>query len=102
MQQNEPRRRFLRQLFTGLSGVLLAACEALSRTKWFPEVLGTAEQLSSGAQHLLIESAERSGRARPFSLRGSAGRRTQRPAETFRISPPCRRKTGFPLCRPSR
>lgn len=53
MQQNEPRRRFLRQLFTGLSAALLAGCDALSRTKWFPEVLGAAEQLSSGAQHLL-------------------------------------------------
>jgi DMSO/TMAO reductase YedYZ molybdopterin-dependent catalytic subunit len=36
-----------------MSGALLAGCDALSRTQWFPKVLEMGEHLSSGTQHLL-------------------------------------------------
>ena len=47
------RRYFLRQAFTSASAALLAGCDALSNTSWFPKVLGVAEHLNRGAHHLL-------------------------------------------------
>ena len=47
------RRYFLRQALTSASAALLAGCDALSNSTWFPKLLGIGEHLSSGAQHLL-------------------------------------------------
>ena len=47
------RRYFLKQALTSASAVLLAGCDALSKTTWFPKLLGVGEHLSSSAQHLL-------------------------------------------------
>jgi DMSO/TMAO reductase YedYZ molybdopterin-dependent catalytic subunit len=53
VQHDIQRRRFLRHLVVGMSGALLAGCDALSRTQWFPKVLEMGEHLSRGTQHLL-------------------------------------------------
>ena len=47
------RRYFLRQALAGAGAALLAGCDALSNSSWFPKLLGIGEQLSSGAHHLL-------------------------------------------------
>ena len=50
------RRAFLRSAgFVGAS--LLAGCDALSRTRWFPRVLGSAEHLNSGVQRVVAPTA---------------------------------------------
>ncbi len=45
------RRTFLRTALTAASGALLAGCDALSRSSWFPKVLGAGEHLSRNVQH---------------------------------------------------
>jgi DMSO/TMAO reductase YedYZ molybdopterin-dependent catalytic subunit len=45
------RRAFLRIALTSVGGALLAGCDALSRSKWFPKVLSAGEHLSSKAHH---------------------------------------------------
>jgi len=47
------RRHFLRHALISTSTALLAGCDALSNSTWFPRLLGIGERLSSGAQHLL-------------------------------------------------
>jgi DMSO/TMAO reductase YedYZ molybdopterin-dependent catalytic subunit len=47
------RRHFLQHALTTASAALLAGCDALSNSSWFPKLLGIGEHLSSGAQHLL-------------------------------------------------
>jgi DMSO/TMAO reductase YedYZ molybdopterin-dependent catalytic subunit len=47
------RRYFLRQALTCAGTALLAGCDALSNSSWFPKVLGVGEHLSSAAQHLV-------------------------------------------------
>lgn len=47
------RRHFLRQALTSAGAALLAGCDALSNSSWFPKVLGVAEHLNRGAQHLV-------------------------------------------------
>jgi DMSO/TMAO reductase YedYZ molybdopterin-dependent catalytic subunit len=47
------RRYFLRQALTSAGAALLAGCDALSNSSWFPTVLETAEHLNRGAHHLL-------------------------------------------------
>jgi hypothetical protein len=47
------RRHFLRQVLTSAGAALLAGCDALSNSSWFPKLLGIGEHLSSGAQHLV-------------------------------------------------
>jgi DMSO/TMAO reductase YedYZ molybdopterin-dependent catalytic subunit len=47
------RRRFLERV-AALGGIsLLAGCDRLSRTEWFPRILESAEKLSHGAQRLV-------------------------------------------------
>jgi DMSO/TMAO reductase YedYZ molybdopterin-dependent catalytic subunit len=56
MTDEEPRRlsrRRLVQWLTGASATLLAGCDAVSRSSWFPKVLDSAEYLTMGAQRLL-------------------------------------------------
>jgi len=47
------RRYFLRQTLTSAGAALLAGCDALSNSSWFPKILGVGEHLSSAAQHLV-------------------------------------------------
>jgi DMSO/TMAO reductase YedYZ molybdopterin-dependent catalytic subunit len=56
MTDDAPRtltRRRLVQWLTGASTTLLAGCDALSRSEWFPKLLGSAEHLTMGAQRLV-------------------------------------------------
>jgi len=38
-----PRRRFLARAAAAAAGLVLSGCDRLSRTEWFPRVLGLAE-----------------------------------------------------------
>ena len=48
------RRRFLARSFGAAGALALSGCDALSRTDWFPKVLGTGERLSQAAHHFLL------------------------------------------------
>ncbi len=50
---NTSRRRFLRVTLGGAAAVLASGCDALSKTQWFPKLLGVGEQLNRGAQKLI-------------------------------------------------
>jgi DMSO/TMAO reductase YedYZ molybdopterin-dependent catalytic subunit len=58
------RRMFLRVALTSVGGALLAGCDALSRTQWFPRLLGAGEHLSRKAHHL---AAPRKSMAQEFT-----------------------------------
>jgi DMSO/TMAO reductase YedYZ molybdopterin-dependent catalytic subunit len=58
------RRRFLGHALSGAGLLLLAGCDALSRSDWFPKVLGGAERLARGAHSLLTS---RKSMAQEFS-----------------------------------
>ena len=47
------RRQFLLRALGGAGALLLAGCDQLSRSAWFPKFLGVGERFSSAAQHLL-------------------------------------------------
>ena len=47
------RRRFLARAVTLASGLILAGCDRLSRTEWFPKVLGVAEKWNDAAAHAI-------------------------------------------------
>jgi DMSO/TMAO reductase YedYZ molybdopterin-dependent catalytic subunit len=47
------RRRFLRWALGGVGALILAGCENLSRSEWFPKVLGAGETLNQAAHNLL-------------------------------------------------
>jgi len=47
------RRRFLRGALGGAGALLLAGCDNLSRSEWFPKVLATGEKLNQSAHRLL-------------------------------------------------
>ena len=47
------RRRFLTRLAAGAGTLLLAGCERLSESSWFPKVLSAGERLSHAAQSLV-------------------------------------------------
>lgn len=51
--RTQSRRRFLRNALTSASAALLAGCDALSNSSWFPRILGSAEHLNRGLHHLL-------------------------------------------------
>ena len=53
MTRKNNRRQFLVRALGGAGALLLAGCDALSRSEWFPKVLSTAERLSNRAQHLV-------------------------------------------------
>jgi DMSO/TMAO reductase YedYZ molybdopterin-dependent catalytic subunit len=48
------RRHFLARTFGATGALMLSGCDALSRTEWFPKVLGVGEKLSESAHHLLV------------------------------------------------
>ncbi|HEX7060375.1 MAG TPA: molybdopterin-dependent oxidoreductase [Woeseiaceae bacterium] len=47
------RRRFLARAATAGAAAVLGGCDALSRSDWFPRVLGSAESLTRTAQRVL-------------------------------------------------
>lgn len=61
---DEGRRRFLLRLVAGGGSFLLAGCDRLSRSDWFPRVLGSAELLNNKLHHAL---SPRGAMAREFS-----------------------------------
>lgn len=58
------RRGFIRSALTGVAGLLLGGCDALSRTEWFPKVLSAGEHLSRSVQHAI---STRKSMAQEFS-----------------------------------
>jgi DMSO/TMAO reductase YedYZ molybdopterin-dependent catalytic subunit len=46
------RRQFFTRALAGASALMLAGCNKLSETEWFPKLLGSAEGLNNSAQHL--------------------------------------------------
>ena len=64
MTPKNRRRLFLSRALGTAAALMMAGCDRLSRTDWFPKVLGTAERLSSGAQHLVTS---RKSMAQEFS-----------------------------------
>ena len=51
------RRRFITRLLAATGLAPLAGCDRLSRTEWFPRLLGSAEGLNSRVHHLLAGRA---------------------------------------------
>jgi DMSO/TMAO reductase YedYZ molybdopterin-dependent catalytic subunit len=47
------RRRFLWRALGGAGTLILAGCENLSRSEWFPKILGTGETLNRTAHNLI-------------------------------------------------
>src|SRR6266542_392033 len=53
MNTINPHRRLFFGAFAAFGALTLAGCERLSRTDWFPKILGAGETASEGAAHLL-------------------------------------------------
>src|SRR5271166_5097368 len=53
LRARSSRRRFLGRVAAAAGTLALSGCDALSRTEWFPRLLGTGERLSETAQQLL-------------------------------------------------
>ena len=52
MSENmKPRRRFLARGVAAASALLLAGCDRLSQSQWFPRVLSVADKWNRGAAH---------------------------------------------------
>ncbi len=64
MAPTNRRRLFLSRALGAAAALVMTGCDRLSRTDWFPKVLGAAERLSSGAQHLITS---RKSMAQEFS-----------------------------------
>jgi DMSO/TMAO reductase YedYZ molybdopterin-dependent catalytic subunit len=54
---NEARRRFVARFAGGIVATLASGCDRLSRTEWFPKILGAAEPLSRRVHHLITPRA---------------------------------------------
>jgi len=52
--QANSRRRFLQRALAAGGTLLLSGCDQLSRSEWFTKLLGSAENLTYGAQRLLL------------------------------------------------
>ena len=64
LRDRTSRRRFLTRSLSAAGALVLAGCDALSRTEWFPNVLGAGEKLSEAVHHLV---APRKAMAQEFS-----------------------------------
>jgi DMSO/TMAO reductase YedYZ molybdopterin-dependent catalytic subunit len=53
MRRADGRRNFLRGLLGSAGALVLAGCDAASRSSWLPKVLGLGEKLTQGAQRAL-------------------------------------------------
>ena len=50
----QSRRRFLARAVAAASALVLAGCDQLSRTEWFPRVLAVAEKWNRGAANAIV------------------------------------------------
>jgi len=64
LHARKSRRRFLARTVGAAGALALSGCDALSRTEWFPKVLGAGEKLSQAAHHLITP---RNAMAQEFS-----------------------------------
>ena len=53
MKNNLGRRRFFTRIAAGGAALVLAGCDRLSKSDWFPKILQGGEKLSQGIQHLV-------------------------------------------------
>ena len=51
---SRPRRRFLARTAAAASALLLAGCDRLSRTEWFPRMLAVADTWNRGAANAIV------------------------------------------------
>ena len=54
MTPDNSKRRFLRLSFGAAGALVLAGCDRLNGTDWFPKILHTAEDLSRGVHKILL------------------------------------------------
>lgn len=64
MENFNARRRFFGRMMAGAGALVLAGCDKLSQTEWFPNLLSSGETLSKNAHHLL---RTRKGMAQEFT-----------------------------------
>ena len=64
MENFNSRRRFFGRMMAGAGALVLAGCDKLSQTEWFPNLLSSSETLSKNAHHLL---RTRKGMAQEFT-----------------------------------
>jgi DMSO/TMAO reductase YedYZ molybdopterin-dependent catalytic subunit len=57
MTNGNERRRFLARMSTLGGAVFLAGCDRLSQAGWFAKILGIAESINRGVQHLITPRA---------------------------------------------
>ena len=50
----KPRRRFLARTLAAASALVLAGCDQLSRTEWFPRVLAVADKWNRSAANAVV------------------------------------------------
>src|ERR1700682_2808819 len=73
-----PRRRLFRRALAGAGAVLVAGCDKLSKTEWFPKLLGNTEILTRKAQRMVLpresmaQELPESDRSPEFRSNGSA------------------------------
>jgi DMSO/TMAO reductase YedYZ molybdopterin-dependent catalytic subunit len=63
MRDSVARRRFLQRALAGAGALVLAGCNKLSQTEWFPKVLGSVE----GLNHLGARTVGRKAMAQEFT-----------------------------------
>ena len=63
LRRRLPRRQFLARTAAATSALLLAGCDNLSRTEWWPKVLNVVEPLNEAAAKLVA----RKGMAQEFA-----------------------------------
>lgn len=54
MKQLGTKRQFLRWSLASAGGLVLAGCDRIAQTSWFPKVLAVGETLNQGAQKILL------------------------------------------------
>src|SRR5512140_1860285 len=57
MIERPSRRAFFGRVLAGAGTLVLAGCDRLSMTDWFPKVLATADRWSSAAAHVIGRKA---------------------------------------------
>jgi DMSO/TMAO reductase YedYZ molybdopterin-dependent catalytic subunit len=77
-EQFQPRRRLFFRMLAGTGAVLVAGCDKLSRTEWFPKFLSNTEILTRKAQRVVLprksmaQEFEEKDRSPEFRSNGTA------------------------------